>query len=132
MSDLLIMTMNAFTARQMRAMETKVLQVLEFDVNCTPSQTFSENYSRAAGVSRPSVLIYTSFLLDLSLIKSEFLTFKTSQVTCCALAIALRRDQSFREDHSDEELDYLKEIMHQEQFSSNIFNQCKTIFEHLT
>lgn len=22
--------------------------------------------------------------------------------------------------------------MHQEQFSSNIFNQCKTIFEHLT
>ena len=93
MSDLLIMTMNAFTARQMRAMETKVLQVLEFDVNCTPSQTFLENYSRAAGVSRPSVLIYTSFLLDLSLIKSEFLTFKTSQVTCCALAIALSRDQ---------------------------------------
>ena len=117
MSDLLIMTMNAFTAKQMRTMETKVLQVLEFDVNCTPSQTFLENYSRAAGVSKPSVLIYTSFLLDLALIKSEFLTFKTSHLTCVALNMALRREIALQQDqdHKDE-LQYLYEIMDQERF----------------
>jgi len=73
----------------MKAMETRVLQVIEFDVNCTPSQTFLENYSRAAFISQPRVLNYASFLLDLALIKVEFLQFKTSLVTFCALAMAL-------------------------------------------
>ena len=54
-------------------METKVLKVIEFDVNCTPSQTFLENYSRAIDVREPRVLIYASFLLDLSLLKVDFL-----------------------------------------------------------
>eukprot|EP00354_Favella_ehrenbergii_P006901 CAMPEP_0170475848 /NCGR_PEP_ID=MMETSP0123-20130129/17435_1 /TAXON_ID=182087 /ORGANISM="Favella ehrenbergii, Strain Fehren 1" /LENGTH=43 /DNA_ID= /DNA_START= /DNA_END= /DNA_ORIENTATION= len=40
------MTMNAFKQKHMLAMEAKVLMTLEFDVNCTPSQTFLENYSR--------------------------------------------------------------------------------------
>ena len=54
----------------MRAFETKVLKTIEFDVNCTPSQTFLENYSRAIHVSEPRVLIYASFLLDIALIKA--------------------------------------------------------------
>ena len=89
MSDLLLLTTNAFTPRQMRRMETKVLQVIEFDVNCTPSQTFLENYSRATFLNEPRVLIYASFLLDLALIKAEFLQFKTSTLTFCALAMSL-------------------------------------------
>ena len=91
MSDFLEMTKNSFTAASMRSMETKVLKVIEFDVNCTPSQTFLENYSRAIKVQEPQILIYTSFLLDLSLLKVEFLQFKTSNITLCALAIALYR-----------------------------------------
>lgn len=74
-------------------METKVLRAIEFDINCTPSQTFLENYSRAIHVSTPSVLIYASYLLDVALIKTEFLHFKTSHITICALAIALLREQ---------------------------------------
>jgi len=64
------MTKNSFKPKQMRAFETKVLKTIEFDVNCTPSQTFLENYSRAIHVSEPRVLIYASFLLDIALIKA--------------------------------------------------------------
>ena len=73
MSDFLEMTKNSYSADSMRKMETKVLTVIEFDVNCTPSQTFLENYSRAIDVREPRVLIYASFLLDLSLLKVDFL-----------------------------------------------------------
>ena len=93
MSDFLEMTKNSYSADSMRKMETKVLTVIEFDVNCTPSQTFLENYSRAIDVREPRVLIYASFLLDLSLLKVDFLQFKTSHITLTALAIALHREQ---------------------------------------
>ena len=73
-------------------MECKVLTVIGFDVNCCPSQTFLENYSRAVSVSEPRVLLYASYLLDIALIKYEFLKFRTSHLTVCALAIAMRRD----------------------------------------
>jgi len=86
------MTKNSFKPKQMRALETKVLKTIEFDINCTPSQTFLENYSRAIHASEPRVLIYASFLLDLALIKAEFLHFKTSNITVCAIAIALYRE----------------------------------------
>ena len=86
------MTKNSFEATEMRSMECKVLTVIEFEVNCSPSQTFLENYSRAINVSEPRVLIYASYLLDIALLKYDFLKFKTSHLTICALAIALTRD----------------------------------------
>lgn len=37
LSDLIEMTRKTYTSQQLLAMETKVLQVIEFDVNCSPS-----------------------------------------------------------------------------------------------
>lgn len=86
------MTKNSFEATEMRSMECKVLTVIEFEINCSPSQTFLENYSRAINISEPRVLIYASFLLDIALLKYDFLKFKTSHLTINALAIAMSRD----------------------------------------
>jgi len=79
MTDFIQMTRNSFESTEMRSMECKVLTVIEFNVNCSPSQTFLENYSRAINVSEPRVLIYASYLLDIALIKYDFLKFTTSR-----------------------------------------------------
>ena len=78
----------------MREMELEVLKVIEFDVNCTASQTFLENYSRVifTRFPDPNVLIYASFLLDLAMIKTEFLQFETSIITLCALSLSLQHE----------------------------------------
>ena len=105
------MTKNSFEATEMRSMECKVLSIIEFDINCCPSQTFLENYSRAIFVSEPRVLIYASYLLDIALIKYEFLRFKTSHLTVCALAIAMQRDEKLSRQNYQDKLNYLQEIM---------------------
>jgi len=110
-SDFIHITDKAFTARAVKAMEKKVLHVIEFDVNCTPSQTFLENYCRAIDLDEPRVLIYASFLLDLALIKAEFLQFKTSQLTVCALVMALRHQMQVTNRSYIDKLQHLEEVM---------------------
>ena len=132
MSDFIQMTKNSFRARQMSNMETDVLKVIAFDINCTPTQTFLENYSRAIGVSEPRVLIYTSFLLDLSLIKAEFLYFRPSHITVCALAMAIMREQRLTGQDYSEKLHYLEEVMELEQYDGQTFKQCKRLFDKFT
>ena len=67
------MTDYSFKRQEMLQMEKKVLTVLQFDLNVTPSQTFLEIYSRAISMNDHRVLMYASFLLDVALFKTEFL-----------------------------------------------------------
>ena len=115
-ADFIKMTDNSYTVEAMRQMETKVLSVIEFDINCTPSQTFLEHYSRGINVTKPSVLIYASFLLDLALLKDEFLQFKTSDITVCALIIAMSRESKLTGRSFDAELHRLDGIRGFENF----------------
>ncbi len=113
-------------------METDVLKVISFDINCTPTQTFLQNYSRAIGVSEPRILIYASFLLDLSLIKAEFLHFRPSHITVCAIALAIIREQKLTGLDFQEKLTYLEEVMGLEQYDNHTFKQCKRLFDKFT
>ncbi len=92
LSDFVTCANGIYKDKELLAMEFKVLTVVKFDVNCTPSQTFLENYCRAIRVNIPRVLIYASYLLDLSLLKAEFLSIETSHLTLVALSIAIRRE----------------------------------------
>lgn len=110
-------------------MEEKVLKVIEFDVNCTPSQTFLENYCRAISFNEPQVLTYASFLLDLALIKAEFLQFKTSHLTVCALVVALNHEMKRSGLDYQEKLIELDEVMQMEQHNPASFLKCRSYFE---
>ena len=129
MSDFIQMTKNSFDIAEMRTMECKVLTVIEFEINCCPSQTFLENYSRAICVSEPRVLIYASYLLDIALIKYDFLRFKTSHLTVCALAIAMHRDEKLSKQNYQDKLSYLQEIMEIEGYDQETFTACKRQFD---
>lgn len=114
MSDFIQTTNNSYSVRAMKAMEERVLKVIEFDVNCTPSQTFLENYCRAISFNEPQVLTYASFLLDLALIKAEFLQFKTSHLTVCAMIVALDHEMKRSGVDYREKLIELDEVMQME------------------
>ena len=72
-------------------METKILTVLQFELNFTPPSIFVENYCRAIHMSDPIVLIYTSFLLDVSLLRLEFLRYRQSELVVCAMQLAFEQ-----------------------------------------
>lgn len=88
-SDFVHMTGDAYYVQEVHQMEAFILNSIEFEINCTPSQTFLENYAGAILVSDPRVLIFASFLLDIALLREEFLQFRTSHVTMSALDISL-------------------------------------------
>ena len=129
-ADFIEMTANTYTVEEMRQMETIVLSVIEFDINCTPSQTFLEHYSRRFNVTNPSVLIYASFLLDLALLKDEFLQFKTSDITVCALIIAMNRESSLTGRSFDAELHRLHRNRGFENFDDETYKKCLSCFSH--
>ena len=79
----------AFTGPEILATESQILSVLQFDLNYTAPSVFLENYSRAIPMSDPAVLVYTSYLLDLALLRVDFLRYKQSELVVCALKIAL-------------------------------------------
>ena len=79
----------AFTGPEILATECQILTVLQFDLNFTAPSVFLENYSRAIQMSDPAVLVYTSYLLDLALLRVDFLRYKQSELVVCALKIAL-------------------------------------------
>ena len=110
-------------------MEFKVLTVVKFDVNCTPSQTFLENYCRAIRINIPRVLIYASYLLDLSLLKAEFLSIETSHLTLVALSIAIRREQSLSGVDFDEQYKHIDLIMDLERCSEKKLLETIKLFE---
>lgn len=102
-----------------------MLTSIEFNVNCTPSQTFLENYARAILISEPRVLTFASFLLDIALLKEEFLQFRTSHITMCALAIALDREQRITKKNYGMKQDYLFEVMRVESYDDNTYESCR-------
>ena len=126
------MTTNAYSARQLRSMEIKVLHEVDFDVNCPSSQTFLENYSQAAFIKIPRVLTYASYLLDLALIKVKFLQFKTSNVAFCALYVALEREKMLSGPCFEAEMQSLNQIKIVEGLSDTTFAQCTRLFEKIT
>lgn len=132
MVDFLEMTSNTYRIDQMRAMEYKVLHVIQFDVNCTPSQTFLENYSRALGVSDQRVLVYASYLLDLALIKAEFLRFKTSEVSLCALEIAMLRESRLSKLDFSAEFDYMRKVKEMEQIDTRTYQEIVRLYKKST
>ena len=75
----------------MLRMETKILTVLQFELNFTPPSIFVENYCRAIHMSDPIVLIYVSFLLDVSLLRLEFLRYRQSELVVCAMQLAFEQ-----------------------------------------
>ena len=75
------------------------------------------------------MLLYASFLLDISLVYADFLHFRTSQVTVCALAIALYREQKLTGASFEKELSYLQEVMRMEEFDTHTFRECKSLFD---
>lgn len=72
-NDFVHMCADLYTREEICRMETLVLTTIEYDVNCTPSQTFLEVYARAILISDRRVLVFASFLLDIALLKVEFL-----------------------------------------------------------
>lgn len=76
-------------------------------------------------MSEPRVLIYASYLLDIALLKYEFVEFKTSLLTICALAIALQRDQTLQLVSYEEQLSHLNEVKKIERLDSATFLGCK-------
>ena len=130
MKDLVEFSDNLFDSTEILEMESKVLTAIEFDINCTPSQTFLENYSRAINVDEPQVLFYASYLLDLALIKAEFLRFRTSHITVCALAIAMFRAQQATRQCFQGKLRDLEGLMRLEKYDPETFQQCKTLFDY--
>lgn len=79
----------AFTSPEILAAEFQILSVLQFDLNYTAPSVFLENYTRAILMSDPAVLVYTSYLLDLALLKVDFLRYKQSELVVCTLKMAL-------------------------------------------
>ena len=78
----------------------------------------------------PRILIYASFLLDLSLLKVDFLQFKTSHLTLSALAIALHREQKITGKSYQEKLIYMQEVMKIENYTHEQFKACKDLFNN--
>jgi len=71
-------------------METSVISALEFNIHFTIPATLLESYSIAVNAcGDSSVLVYASFLIDLSLLVADFMKFKTSLVVIVALAMGL-------------------------------------------
>ena len=79
----------AFTSPEILAAEFQILSVLQFDLNYTAPSVFLENYTRAILMSDPAVLVYTSYLLDLALLRVDFLRYKQSELVVCGLKMAL-------------------------------------------
>lgn len=76
------------------------------------------------------VLTFASFLLDISLLKADFVQFKTSHVTLSALAIALEREQRIAGKNFAKESEYLYEVMQMENFDEETYLQCKRLLNH--
>ena len=85
LSDFVAVMQGAWSGPDMLRMETKILTVLQFDLNYTPPSIFVENYSRAIHISDPIVLVYTSLLLDVALLKLHFLRYRQSELAICAM-----------------------------------------------
>ena len=89
-SDYIQITKNSYSKQELLAMEASVIIALEFNIHCTVPATLLESYSLAVGAyNDSSVLIYASFLIDLSLLVADFFKFKTSLIVIVALAMGL-------------------------------------------
>ena len=105
-SDYIQVTKNSYSKQELLAMETSVISVLEFNIHCTVPATLLESYSIAVGAYQDSnVLVYASFLIDLSLLVADFFKFKTSLIVIIALAMGLSitpiKDKSREHDQSE-------------------------------
>ena len=68
------------------------MMTLEFSIHCTIPLALLESYSMAIGLCEDSeVLTYACYLIDLSMLSSEFLKFSISNVVICALTMSLQR-----------------------------------------
>lgn len=71
MQDFVYITNNAYTNDEMREMETKLLQVLEFNVMFPTALSFMETYMRAMDCVDLPTELYSNLLLKLSLTDLE-------------------------------------------------------------
>ena len=121
---------NVWSVNQMLRMETNILSILEFDINLPPASTFLENYSRAIHVNEPKVLIYASFLIDLFLMKEEFIRFSPSLVVAVSLDLSLKFHSLIAQDDTfSRSQEVLKEIMKSQSFSPEDVSKCTLLIQ---
>lgn len=67
LNDLVFMTDNAYTNAEVMQMETRILQVLQFNITFPTSLSFLETYMRAINCIDLTTELYAKFVLDLCL-----------------------------------------------------------------
>lgn len=104
-----------------------ILTYLEFDINLPSAPIFLENYSRAMQFSDSKVFIHASFLIDLFLMKPEYLLYRPSLVVAVALDLSL---QIYEIVHPDKGYNNrrvgLRIIMNAQDFDPNQVQECRT------
>ena len=131
--DFVAVMQGAWSAPDMLKMETKILTVLNFDLNFTPPSVFVENYSRAIHMSDPIVLVYTSFLLDVALLRLDFLRYKQSELVICAMQLAFEQVRTLQEGKGQNfstQMAHLAVVIDREGFNQNHLNSCRERLDH--
>ena len=79
-----------------------MLTELAFHVSSTLPVTLLESYSMAIGACYDhEVLVYASYLIDLSLLSASFILIKPSVIVICALTLSLQKGMKEDKDDSD-------------------------------
>ena len=133
LSDFVAVMQGAWSGPDMLRMETKILSVLQFDLNYTPPSVFVENYSRAIHMSDPIVLVYTSFLLDVALLRLDFLRYRQSELVICAMQLAFEQVRTLQDGQGHSfatEMAHLGVVIDREGFNIQKLNSCRERLDH--
>lgn len=87
--DFVYITDNAYTKDEILAMERKILQTLDFNIQITSSYRFLERLAKIAKVD-PLIFNLSRYLLELSLVNYKMLRYTNSNVASSALYLALK------------------------------------------
>ena len=88
--ELIKVAFNAMTKKEVLAMETKILQVLEFDFTFPTPLRFLERLFKISSSQDDSIFYLALYMCELSQIDYGFVHFKPSMVAATALTLALR------------------------------------------
>lgn len=86
--DFIYICDEAYQQNQFIAMESKMMHTLEFDINIPIPYRFLRRYAKAA-FANIETLTLARFLLESSLLESQFMTYKASHMAASCLYLAL-------------------------------------------